>query len=102
MPLMFLHVIVHGILVLLDLRADSTDKLTSSILLISVRHLYLVAGATGLQFFPGLVSLLAVTIMAATAVGVFRESFFCGISAAGAMILFCGRGFFTCCGVDID
>ena len=52
MPLMFLHVIVHGILVLLDLRADSTDKLASSILLISVRHLYLITGATGASIFP--------------------------------------------------
>lgn len=39
MSLMFLHVIVHGILVLLDLRADGTDKLASSILLIDIRHL---------------------------------------------------------------
>jgi hypothetical protein len=30
---------VHGILVLLDLRADGTDKLASSILLIDIRHL---------------------------------------------------------------
>lgn len=40
MPLMLLHVVVHGVLVLFDLRADGTDKLAGGVLLIDVRHLY--------------------------------------------------------------
>ena len=54
MPLMFLHMIVHCVLVLLDLRTDCTDKLAGSILLIDVRHVYQSPGTTGLQFFVGL------------------------------------------------
>ena len=56
-----------------------------------------------LQFFRrrrGLIALLAMTIMTATAVGFFGEPFFLG--AAGPMILFCRWGFFTCGGVNID
>ena len=39
MPFMLFHMVVHRVLVLFDFRTDSTDKLTRSILLISVRHL---------------------------------------------------------------
>jgi hypothetical protein len=39
-PLMLLHMVVHGILVLLDLGTDRADKLAGGILLIDVRHLY--------------------------------------------------------------
>ena len=39
MPFMLLHMVVHGILILFDLRTDGTDKLARSILLIHVRHL---------------------------------------------------------------
>lgn len=51
MPLMFLHMIVHGVLVLFDLGTDSTDKLASSILLIDVRHLYLAVGGSRASIF---------------------------------------------------
>jgi hypothetical protein len=50
MPFVLLHMVVHSILVLFDLRTDSTDKLTRSILLIHVRHLYTWTGVAGLQF----------------------------------------------------
>ena len=57
MSLMFLHMIVHGVLVLLDLGTDSTNKLAGSILLIDVRHVYRTPGTTGLQFFVGMTSI---------------------------------------------
>jgi len=103
---MLLHMVVHSILVLFDLRTDGTDKLARSILLIDVRHLYPSMQATVLQFFLRWVrispALLAVAIMTAAAVGFSRESFFLGVSTAGPMILLCCWGLFTSSGVDIE
>jgi len=73
MPFVFFHMVVHGVLILLNLGTDGADKLASSVLLIDIRHLYRLTGATGLQFFAAgrlLPALLAMTIMTATAVGV--------------------------------
>jgi hypothetical protein len=39
--------------------------------------------------------------MTPTAVGLFRESFFCGIRTAGPVVLFRRQGLFPCCGVNI-
>lgn len=51
MALMLLHMVVHRILILLDLRTDRADKFASGILLIDVRHLYTSIRETALQFF---------------------------------------------------
>jgi hypothetical protein len=103
---MFLHMVVHSILVLFDLRTDGTDKLARSILLIDVRHLYPSMQATALQFFLRRVrispALLAVAIMTSTAVGFSRESFFLGVSTAGPMILFCRWDLFSGGGIDVE
>ena len=112
MPLVLFHMVVHRVLVLLYLRTDGTDKLAGSILLIDVRHLYWGSGPRRFQFFRGGLalslclslrlsvpfslrlspSLLTMTIMTATAVGLFRESFFCCATLAmtipGALDLF--------------
>ena len=101
MPLVLFHMVVHRVLVLLYLRTDGTDKLASSILLIDVRHLYWGSGPRRFQFFRGgfalsvplslrlslrlSPALITMTVMTATAVGLFRESFFC--CATLAMII---------------
>lgn len=47
-------------------------------------------------------ALLAVTIMTATAVGFFGESFFLGVSTAGPMILLGRWGLLACRRVDVN
>ena len=55
MPLVLLHMVMHRVLVLFDLRTDGTDKLAGGILLINIRHVYLAASAVaGFNFCGGL------------------------------------------------
>ena len=53
MALVALHMVVHRILVLLNLRTDGADKLASGVLLIRVRHLYWSTRPRSLQFLCG-------------------------------------------------
>ena len=51
--LVFLHMVVHRVLVLFDLGTDGADKLASGIFLIDVRHCTDTCAQQGFNFFDG-------------------------------------------------